>query len=243
MSWFVAPLFFVIALVYSSVGFGGGSLYIAALTFTTLSPESLRIIALLCNALATSSGSINFLRSCRIQANRIFPILLCSIPTCILTSTLKISDRIFFCLLACALITAGSIMIVKVKGNPALEFKNAWHFYVITAFIGALAGLTGIGGGVYLAPFLTYRNWGTAKQISAICALFIFVNSTAGLITRWITMDAPSIQHHGSLFILTILGGIIGSYFSSKKWDDTRIRKVTGWILIIAGCRILIAQF
>ncbi|MFM7104353.1 MAG: sulfite exporter TauE/SafE family protein, partial [Flavobacteriales bacterium] len=79
MAWFVIPLFFLIALIYSSVGFGGGSMYLAVLTFSSISQDSLRITALVCNTVVTATGSMNFLRECRTSAQRIIPLLACSV--------------------------------------------------------------------------------------------------------------------------------------------------------------------
>lgn len=242
MAWFVAPLFFLIALVYSSVGFGGGSLYLAVLAFTLTSQDAMRIIALICNSLATTSGSWNFLRESRMPVGRFIPLLACSIPACILTSTIAISDVVFFGVLAVALIIAGILMLIRFQQIGNTKNQHSWHFYSLTAAIGALAGLTGIGGGVYLAPYLTLKNWGTAKEISAVSAIFILTNSLAGLITRLVLCDDMNLEAHGILWIATIVGGFIGSYFSSKSWPHSRIRQVTGLILIIAGTRILLAQ-
>lgn len=243
MAWIVASLFFTIALVYSSVGFGGGSMYLAVLSFTGLSQDSLRITALICNALVTGAGSWHFLREYRLTPSRVIPLLACSIPACILTSSIKVSDTIFFWILAIALIVAGLIMLIRIKPINAESQKNPWYFLPLTIAIGALAGITGIGGGVYLSPFLTLRNWGTAKEISAVCALFIFVNSLAGLLTRVISFNAEIVMQDSYLFLLAGVGGFIGSYLSSKKWPNTRIRKVTALILMLAGLRILISQF
>ena len=240
MAWFIAPLFFWVALIYSSVGFGGGSMYLAVLSYTTLSQDTLRIIALVCNSLVTSSGSINFLRESQNVKNRILPLLLFSTPSCILTSSVKISDRAFFLALSLALMMAGAFMFVKVSKTTNSKIKNPWYFYPLCSAIGALAGLTGIGGGVYLAPFLTMNSWGSAKEISAACALFILINSIASLFTRMIVFEADITSGHYILFFLVLAGGSIGSYFSSTRFKDQRIRRLTGIILMISGLRILL---
>jgi uncharacterized membrane protein YfcA len=243
MTWIIATLFLVIAIVYSSVGFGGGSMYLAVLSFTALSQDSLRITALICNALVSAAGSWHFFGQCRIAARRVIPLLACSIPTCILTSTFKISDTLFFGMLAIALIIAGLLMLIRFQQTDFSGAKNPWYFFPLAAAIGGLAGITGIGGGVYLSPFLYLRNWGTAKEISAVSAIFIFVNSIAGLLTRVISLNGNVVVNDFYLFIVVAMGGFLGSYFSSKKWPDTRVREVTAIILIIAGLRILISKW
>lgn len=215
-------------------------MYLAALSFTAMSQDSIRVAALICNSIVTGTGSWNFLRRCRSVDKRIVPLLLCSTPACILTSLLKFSDLIFFSILGIALILAGILMLMKVQNDAVKTSKNQWQFLVLSSFIGALAGITGIGGGVYLAPFLTLRSWGTAKEISAACALFILVNSIASLIVRGLISDINMPAEFFMLFVMVTLGGFLGSYISSTRWKNDRIQKITGAILIIAGIRILL---
>jgi uncharacterized membrane protein YfcA len=240
MLWYVAPAFFIIALVYSSVGFGGGSMYLAILSFTSLSQDSLRVAALICNSLVTAAGSWHFLRQSTSIHRRMIPLMLCSTPTCIMASLIKFSDLVFFAILGIALIVAGLLMLIKMKNTKPESPKNTWKFMALSSIIGALAGITGIGGGVYLAPFLTLRSWGTAKEISAACALFILVNSVASLIVRGVVSEVNIPHEFFTLFILASIGGYLGSFISSKKWNNDRIQKMTGIILIIAGIRILL---
>ena len=215
-------------------------MYLAILSFTSLSQESLRVAALICNSLVTASGSWNFLQRCGSIHKRIIPLMLCSTPACIMTSLIKFSDLIFFAILGIALILAGIMMLMKMKkAQPELPTKT-WEFMALSSIIGALAGITGIGGGVYLAPFLTMRSWGTAKEISAACALFILVNSVASLIVRGVVSEVNIPNEFFTLFILVSIGGYLGSFISSKKWNNDRIQKMTGIILIVAGLRILL---
>lgn len=215
-------------------------MYIAMLSFTTASQDSLRITALICNALVAAAGSWNFLKECKTAKKKVLPLLMCSVPFCVLTSSLTIADPIFYRILALGLLIAGILMLIKIKEQVQPISITKWHFYVLSGAIGALSGITGIGGGVYLAPFLTQRAWGSSKEISATCALFILVNSIAGLATKLIKFQWRFDYDHGFLFLLVLTGGFIGSYHSSRKWRNDRIQKVTGIILIIASLRILL---
>jgi uncharacterized membrane protein YfcA len=235
-------LFFaLIALVYSSAGFGGGSLYLAILAQSGMSVAAMRSAALSCNALVTATGTFHFYRASVIPWRRIAPLLLTSVPLCILTSFIGWEERTYFLALAAALFLAAVAMLVmwyvKNKGYETND-QRRWWLPVLTGAIGALAGFTGIGGGVYLAPFLYLIRWAQPREIAATSALFILINSLASLLAMSL---AGSLEFSESLiwFLLAVaLGAQVGARMAGKLLSQRTVHFITVVLLIFAAIRV-----
>jgi len=207
------PIFFIIAVLYSSAGFGGGSSYLAVLSLSSLPFEEFRMIALLCN-IAVVTGSVwIFHKSGLIQLKRILPLVLLSIPFAFIGGRLKLSEDLFFILLAVTLLVAG-IMMLWLKDAPAKKLPTRANG-IIGGAIGLLSGMVGIGGGIFLSPTLNLSRWADAKVIAATTALFILVNSIAGLtgqiVSNGFNLDLKMVS---VLIASVILGGQIGARVS-----------------------------
>ncbi|MFM7309604.1 MAG: sulfite exporter TauE/SafE family protein, partial [Flavobacteriales bacterium] len=187
MSELIFPLlFFFIAFVYSSAGFGGGSMYLAVLAESSWPAQVLKFTGLLCNAVVTGNGTLRFLMQRWVSWKKSRLILVVSVIPCMLTSAFPLSDRWYMLTLGCALCVAAFAIAISPKIESDQMHVQRWWIFPASALIGALAGVTGIGGGVYLAPLLYLTRWGSPKEIAGLTSIFILVNSAAGLIIQYV---------------------------------------------------------
>jgi len=244
INWEIILLFFVIAILYSSVGFGGGSSYLAVLALSTLAFTQLRAIALLCNIVVVSGGTYIYIKSNLFNWKKIIPLVLMSIPLAFLGGYLKISKTFFFILLGITLLTAALLMwsskyISKKSENS--NFKNSLTKDVsFGGFIGFISGMVGIGGGIFLAPLLHLTKWDTPKRIAATSSFFILVNSIAGLGGQYFNPNFSVEPTITIILMFTVLiGGQIGSRLSVKLISPSNIKKGTALLIAFVGLRIL----
>ena len=191
-NWHIILLFFIVAILYSSVGFGGGSSYLAILALTGIIFTQIRATALLCNIVVVSGNVFLFYRHKNLDWKKILPLIIFSIPLAVLGGYLKISQSFFFILLGLTLFFAAITMWIS-KKIISSEEKNTHLNLVKSAsyggLIGFISGMVGIGGGVFLAPLLHLTNWDTPKKIAATASFFILVNSIAGLLGQYSNPD------------------------------------------------------
>src|SRR5258705_4671965 len=177
--------FFVIAFIYASVGFGGGSSYLAILALYGLPFKEMRLIALICNIIVVTGGTIIFIRNKQVNWKKILPLALVSVPMAFLGATLKLSQDTFFVILGCCLVVAAVLLWIKTRSGDTENVITGKDNYVKDGLtggaIGFLSGMVGIGGGIFLSPLLNLIKWHTAKKIAATASVFIFVNSVAGI--------------------------------------------------------------
>jgi uncharacterized protein len=236
-------LFFLIALVYSAAGFGGGSLYTAVLSQTGLPAGMIRTASLVCNCLVTGTATIRLAAARKLALRRNLGLLACSIPLVFLTAMLEIPARTFHILLGACLLLAGLAMLIRPGAREkALPLPSvpAWTVYPAAALAGALAGLTGIGGGVYLSPVLYFTRWGDAREIAATTSLFIALNSAAGLAGMLLSGQLVWETEFYWLLAAVFAGGAIGSSLSARIIPLIWLRRLTASILIFAAIRLLI---
>jgi uncharacterized membrane protein YfcA len=237
-------LFFGIALLYSSVGFGGGSSYLAILTLLGIEFRTLRAISLLCNITVVSNGSFQFYRQGFLKFKKVVPLVLFSIPMAYFGGRIPIQEEIFFIILGIALLLAALLMWIQKSLQMSLVSMNTetwWFNGLIGGSIGFLSGLVGIGGGIFLSPVLYLLKWDEAKVISATASFFILVNSISGLAGQ-----ASSPEFLLDLLVaLTLmasvaLGGLIGTYVGTKRFKAVTVRRATAILVAYVGVRILI---
>jgi uncharacterized protein len=232
------------AVLFSSVGHGGASLYIALLTFAHLAPSEIRPIALGLNIVVASIGAIRFLRARYFNTRLFWPLAIGGVPAAFLTSQIHVSRDIFEPLLAIAL----GLAALRYLAFPRLDMlatPRAVSLPVLGisgALLGSLAGLTGIGGGVYLSPLLIFLRWADPKSAAGIAACFILVNSLAGL-------AGSALKPGGILPLFTIefcvlaitvaFGGWLGAGLGARKWNPQMILRALGLVLGIAAVGLI----
>ena len=235
----------MIAAFYSSVGFGGGSSYLALLSLLGFSFFFIRSNALICNLLVVSGSTYLFYKNGHFSFRDFLPFIITSIPMAFLGATFKLDESIFFILLGISLLLSALSLIYQAikKGTPKVKVYPKYMSYILGAGIGLLSGLVGIGGGIFLAPLLHHLNWGKSIKIAALAAFFILVNSLSGL-TGLLVSDSLEVSWGTTLVLLiaVLLGGQLGVRFSLKKASPKAIRLGTAILVIVVGIRILIIK-
>lgn len=247
MDWNTALLaicFFLVAFIYSSVGFGGGSSYLAllALPLFSLLPEEIRPIALMCNIIVVTSGSIIFYREGKIVFKEVWPFLIFSVPMAYVGGFWKLGHQSFFIILGITLIIASFFLWIQPEEFATKQKqKNYLSLNVLLGGgIGFLSGLVSIGGGIFLSPVLHLMRWSEPKKISALASLFILVNSISGLAGQF-AHGIPPIRPFftGSLMLAVFLGGQIGSRLGARRFNALYIKRITASLILVAGIFIL----
>jgi len=240
--WAVILLFFLVAVLYSSVGFGGGSSYLAVLALTGLSFIQFRAIALLCNIVVVSGGTYIFAKNGHYNWKKVVPLALTSIPMAFIGGYLKISQTLFFIMLGFTLIVAAFLMWISkfIAESSKQETPSVIKDGTFGSIIGFISGMVGIGGGVFLAPLLHLTKWDTPKRIAATASFFILVNSVAGLMGQFQNPDFYFEPNIAFVLMLTVFfGGQIGSRLSASKISPFVIKRLTALLIAFVGLRIL----
>ncbi len=243
INWHIILLFFTVAILYSSVGFGGGSSYLAILALTGILFTQIRATALLCNIVVVSGNVFLFYQQKKIDFKKILPLVFMSIPLAYLGGYLKISQQFFFILLGVTLLFAAISMWIskRIISNDEKNQKiNLLTNLSIGGSIGFISGIVGIGGGIFLAPLLHHTNWDTPKKIAATASFFILVNSIAGLLGQYANPDFFIDWNLTSILLMTVfIGGQIGSRMSNNYFTPIQLKKATAILIAFVSLRIL----
>ncbi len=228
------------AVLYSSVGHGGASAYIALMALWGLAPAEIRPAALALNILVAGYAAIVFVRAGRFSWPVFWPFAVTAIPAAFLAGHLDVPEAIYRPLLAAALAAAALRYLLWPKLDANAETKPPPLAIALPtgAALGALAGLTGIGGGVYLSPLLVFARWSDPQRAAGIAACFIVANSTAGLAGRWSAL--ASVPAYLPLLAAgALLGAVLGAGLSVAKLDRAAILRALGLVLAIAAIALL----
>lgn len=240
--WHLTFLFFLISMVYSSVGFGGGSSYLAILSLTEIIFIQVRSTALLCDIIVVTTNLIILHKIGKINWIKVFPLVIFSVPMAFMGGLLRINKTFFLIILSTVLVITSIIMwrSNEIVTNANSEKKSALKNALYGGGIGFLSGLVGIGGGIFLAPFLHIIRWGTSKEIASTCSFFILVNSIGGLIGQTYN---PKFQIDWflslSLMTTVFVGSIIGNKLSNKLLNPLKLKKATAILIACIGFKIL----
>ncbi len=244
----ITPLFFIAALIYSAIGFGGGSTYTALLSLSDISFEILPTIALLCNCVVVSGNVLRYYKYNLIEWKLITPFLITSIPSSFIGGLFRISEDTFLLILGVCLFLAGiSLFLDKLlKHSYKPKTTTPPFFLAITlgVILGLISGITGIGGGIYLAPLLYFLRWGEAKHIASCASIFIFMNSIFGITGQMIKNGIGNFEIEYSLLILAVLlGGQLGNHVSTKYFSSSILQTLTSCLIIVASIIVLNRSF
>ena len=237
-------LFLIVAILYSSVGFGGGSSYLAVLALTGIVYTQIRSTALLCNIIVVASNVILFQKEKMYIWRKVTPLVLFSVPMSFIGGYLKISQTFFFILLGFTLLFAAITMALSKKQlkNEAESTDLKWYKNAsYGSFIGFISGMVGIGGGIFLAPLLHITNWDSPKKIAATASFFILVNSISGLIGQSINPEFYIDWKLTSFLLITVfIGGQIGNKLRDKLLSPILLKKATAILIAFVSLRILL---
>lgn len=245
LHWELMLFFFIVAFVYASVGFGGGSSYLAILALYGLPFKEIRLIALLCNIVVVTGGTILFIRNNHVNWRKIVPLALTSVPMAFVGAMLRIEQHTFYVLLGCSLLTAAALLWFRKRRQEAPENvtqRNTSYTRdgALGGSIGFLSGMIGIGGGIFLSPLLNLIGWDTPKRVAATASVFILVNSISGIAGQ-LTQLPPSVDYRLILFLCLAVfaGGQLGSRMAIKRFNPLVIRRMTAVLIFVAGIEVL----
>ena len=235
--------FFITAIFYSSVGFGGGSTYLAFMLIWDIPYYIFPILALICNIIVVSGNSINYVRSGNLNLKLLTPYLIGSIPFAFFGASISISKELFEILLFVILIIAGIFLLIESKSFNDDQIKINSTPKIISVLIGSAIGFTsgiiGIGGGIFLSPILFLMKAGYPKQIATTASLFILINSifgVAGQLTKDIVFD--EFLNFWPLFIAVLIGGQIGNFLNIKFLSGKTLAIITSLLVIFVAIRM-----
>jgi hypothetical protein len=239
----LALLFLVTAILYSSVGFGGGSTYLALLLIWGIPYFILPVIALSCNIIVVSGNCFNYIRAGNLNFRLLFPYLIGSIPLAYIGGSLLIEKKLFEILLFLILITAGTLLLFNFK-----SYEDREEMYrkipisvsiLIGGILGFISGVAGIGGGIFLSPILFLIKAGKPKHIITTASLFILINSIFGIIGQ-LTKNAvlAEIQNYWYLLAAVLIGGQVGNFLNLKIIPTRILALITAILVIFVACRM-----
>jgi hypothetical protein len=228
-----------VALLYSSVGHAGASGYIAVMSLAGLAPAEIRPTALLLNVLVASITSLQFHRAGHFSWSLFWPFALLAVPLSFLGGALELPTRAFRVLVGLVLLASAANLLLRPPPDVANDPPARALALGLGAGIGLFAGLTGTGGGVFLTPVLLFRHWARAKSAAAVSALFILVNSLAGLAGNVSsTRELPGVAL--ALAGAVAVGGFAGSWLGSRRLPHGAIKRLLAVVLVTAGGKLLL---
>jgi uncharacterized membrane protein YfcA len=242
VQFLLAFLFFLIAVLYSSVGLGGGSGYLAVMGLLGVPPDIMRPVALTLNILVTSISSWQFIRASYFSARLFWPIALASMPFAFLGGYLELPVSVYRPLVGLVLIySAWRLWRSTLAGQTLPQVRSdlpLWLLLLAGAVIGFISGLMGIGGGTFLGPLLLLAGWADTKEALGITAAFVLTNSLFALAGRMTAV--PALPPNIWLWLLVVgIGGWLGAKLGSGRVDPRILRRLLALILLVGGLRLL----
>ena len=241
-------LFFITAILYSSVGFGGGSTYLALLLIWDTPYYIFPIIALFCNIIVVTGNSINYIRAGNHNLKLLIPFLIGSIPLSFLGGTLIINKETFELLLFLVLSIAGVLLLINNKSyedeNIIIKKLNLFVSVTIGSILGLISGIVGIGGGIFLSPILFLLKADKPKNIVTTASLFILINSLFGILGQLTKKNMLNeITLYWPLFFAVLIGGLFGNYLNLKIFSNRILALITSLLVIFVAFRMALKIF
>ena len=241
-------LFLITATLYSSVGFGGGSTYLALLLIWGLPYNVFPIIALSCNIIVVSGNCFNYIRAGNLNVKLLIPYLIGSIPLAFIGGSLPVEKKIFEILLFAVLLIAGSLLLINFKSydDKKESYRNIPYLMsiIIGGILGFISGVVGIGGGIFLSPILFLLKVARPKHIIVAASLFILINSISGIIGQLTkNLILTEVQDYFYLLIAVLIGGQIGNYLNLKIFTSKLLALVTASLVLFVAIRLGLKLF
>ena len=234
-------LIFIVAFLYSSVGHGGASGYLAVLSLLSISPNQMSTTSLVLNILVSAISFIFYLREGYFSFKLTFPFVLASIPAAFLGGLLHIEAKTYYFLLAIVLILASVRLFINLKEDTKANIKLPKLYLALSSggIIGFISGIIGLGGGIFLSPIMILARWANPKTTSASSAFFILVNSISGLCGK-ATSNAMDFGFLTPFILFALVGGFLGSYLGSKKFSSLMLKRLLAVVLMIAAFKLIL---
>ena len=241
-------LFFVTAILYASVGFGGGSTYLALLLLWGVPYFIFPVVALTCNIIVVSGNCFNYIRAGNLNLKLLVPYLIGSIPLAFIGGSLPVEKEFFEILLFVVLTIAGVLLLFKFNSyDEKIEIFRKIPIVVsilIGAILGFVSGVAGVGGGIFLSPILFLLKAGKPKHIVTTASLFILINSLSGIfgqLTKSTVLN--EIQNYWFLFLAVLIGGQIGNFLNLKIFPTRILALVTAALVLFVAIRMAFKIF
>ncbi len=231
---------FLVAIMYSSVGHGGASGYLAVMAFLAVAPEVTRPTALVLNLFVASIGTVQFYRAGYFSWRIFLPFAAASIPMAYVGGSIHLPTNIYKVVLGVVLMLAAVRLAIKLKNDDVVKDPPITACLLIGAIIGLLSGLVGVGGGIFLTPVLLLMRWSETRVAAGVSVLFILVNSAAGLVGQYSRGALGTLPSEVWFWIAAaVAGGFIGATLGSKKFDSITLRRVLAVVLLFAGVKLI----
>lgn len=241
MLW-LTGLFALVALLYASVGFGGGSTYTALLSLWGVEYQLIPVISLLCNIIVVTGGSIRFVRAGLITWPEVLPMLMVSAPLAFIGGLVPLKQWLFLTILGAALFASAVALLLQPDKMTTRALPKP-VLLAVSGAVGLLAGLSGIGGGIFMAPVLHLMRWADARRIAAFACIYILINSIAGLLGQLAKQGTLTIADvaadYAMLLIAVLIGGQIGGLFGLRYFKPNMLRMLTALLVGYAALRLL----
>ena len=238
---FIAILLLVAALLYSSVGHGGGSGYIAAMSLLGIAPEVMKPTALALNIVVSSVALLKFYRTGAFAWRLFIPLAITAIPMAYIGGAISLPVHWYKPLVGVVLVYAAwrSFRTAPGAASYPVQAVPSIALCMVGAVLGLLSGLTGVGGGIFLSPLLLFFRWAPVKVISGVAAAFILVNSIAGMLG----VMSTGVEFHPGLplwVLVVFIGGVIGAEYGSKRLANPMIQGLLALVLLVAGLKMVL---
>ena len=236
----IALLLFLGAILYTSVGHAGSSIYIAIMSLFGLAATVIKPTALVLNIFVSAFTSWRFLKAKFFDLKLFVPLAIGAIPMSFLGGSIELNSNIYKLIVGILLVVSGINFLVQFKPANLVHIKPPKFILalVVGALIGLLAGLTGTGGGIFLSPIALMLNWTAVKQISGTSALFILVNSVFGLLGH--VSSVSNLPSSLPIFVVAVMtGAVIGTRLGIKQFSNEMVKRALGAVLIIAGLKLV----
>lgn len=235
----ILPAIFIVAILYSSVGHGGASGYLAVMALFAIPAATTRPSALLLNVFVASIGTIQFYRAGHFAWRTFWTFALTSIPLAYIGGMITLPTTVYKIVLGMVLLFAAIRLAWNLKSDADTKSPNVWFGLTLGASIGLLSGLVGVGGGIFLTPVLLLMNWSETKTAAGVSAMFILVNSIAGLAGNY--SQLVGLPSDVWFWIgAAVIGGVLGSTLGAQRFDSLTLRRILAVVLLFAGVKLML---